>query len=74
MGYKLSAYFYSPSGNCELYYLKGFRSGKPILVGREKAKTYKTSKGAWIAHCKWRSYYDTNRIKVDGDFHIDEAI
>lgn len=70
MGYKLSATFFSPNGNCELYYLNGFRSGKPVLVGRSKAKTYKTAKGAWASHCKWVEYYGAN---VNVKFYIDKV-
>lgn len=73
MGYKLSLRLFSPSGNCEWYWLKGFRSGKPILVGRDCAKIYKKMRNVNKAFDKWLDYYKKNNITVASCKYVSEV-
>lgn len=71
MGYKLSLRLLSESGNCDWYYLKGFRNGKPILVGRDCAKIYKKMGNIEKAFEKWLGYYEKNNIVVRSCLYVD---
>lgn len=55
--YKVYGYFYAASGNCEKYYLNGFKiNGLPKVVGIDCAKIYKTLNSAKKAIEKWKEW------------------